>query len=290
VNHEYGFALVTAGRIAEAEAVFAKMKEQSVPNSQAKGYRSFALLEQLRGKYTSAVDGFRRAALLNHSSQEQVSEFRDRMYLVSALDVRGRRQEADAEWKTVAALIGHLSLDPSWLWRPVRRLARLGRTADAERLMRVMQKSAGRSTADSSVARNLALDRPYIDAAQAEIELARGRTARAIELLEPLRDVLKLEIVESLAAAYAAAGRSQDAIGRYEDLIHVRPPATELQQVWLDSHLALGGLYERTGRADAAQRLYATLVDRWKDADPDLPLLATARTGLTRTSKSPQAR
>jgi hypothetical protein len=52
----------------------------------------------------------------------------------------------------------------------------------------------------------------------------------------------------------------------------------------------LGGLYERAGRLDAAQRLYAMLVVRWKDADPDLPLLATARSGLTRTSKSTHAR
>ena len=246
---------------------------------------TLALLHQLRGNYCLASDEFRRAALLNRSSQERVSEFRDRMYLLSALDARGQHRDAEAEWRVVVSLIDTMSLAPSWLWRPVRRLARLGRIAEAERLMHVMQKGLG-STADSSVARNLALDRRYMDAAQAEIELARGRTVRAIELLEPLRNALKLEIDESLATAYAAAGRVPEAVGRLEDLVKAPPPGSELQQTWLVSHLALGGLYERSGRADAAQRVYASLIDRWKDADSDLPLLATARTGLMRTSNS----
>ena len=116
-------------------------------------------------------------------------------------------------------LINRLSLDPSWLWRPVRRLARRGQLRDAQRLVALMEKTAGSATADSSVARNVGLDRAYIDLAQAEIELASGRPVRAIELLEPTREILKVEMPEPLAAAYAAAGRLPAAISLYEEFV-----------------------------------------------------------------------
>ena len=160
-----------------------------------------------------------------------------------------------------------------------------GQLRDAQRLVALMEKTAGSATADSSVARNVGLDRAYVALAQAEIELASGRAARAVELLEPIRDVLKLETVESLAAAYAAAGRLPAAIGLHEELM--RKPlllGTEMQQIWLQSHASLGALYERVARPDDARRLYSALVERWKDGDSDLVLLKTVRERLSKLS------
>ena len=79
-----------------------------------------------RGQYASASEELRGAIVLNQTYKEAISEFRDRMYLVTTLDARDQRREADAAWREVDRLITRLSLDPSWLWQPVRRLARQG--------------------------------------------------------------------------------------------------------------------------------------------------------------------
>jgi tetratricopeptide (TPR) repeat protein len=284
VNHEYGFTLIQSGRPAEAEAVFNRMKKEGEPSNRPRGHRSLALLHMYRGQYGSASDELRSAIVLDRTYKEPVSEFRDRMYLLTALDARNQRSEADVAWTEVDRLINRLSLAPNWLWRPVQRLARRGQLRDAQRLVALMQKTAGSATADSSVARDLGLDRAYIDLAQAEIELASGRPARAIELLEPTREVLKVEVLEPLAAAYTAAARLPAAISLYEEFVLRQPPllGNELQQTWLESHVALGALYERLGRSDDARRLYSALVELWKDGDSDLALLKTARERLAR--------
>jgi tetratricopeptide (TPR) repeat protein len=283
VNHEYGFTLIRAGRLAEAEAAFGRMKKEGQLHAKAKGHRSLALLQMYRGQYASASEELRGAIVLDQSYKEAISEFRDRMYLVIALDARGQKREADAAWREVDRLINRLSLSPSWLWPPVRWLARRGQLSDARRLVALMEKTAGSATADSSIARNMGLDRAYVNLAQAEIELARGRAGRAVDLLEPIREVLKEDTVESLAAAYAAAGRLPAALGLYEEFMRKRLLlGTELQQIWLQSHASLGALYERLTRPDDARRLYSALVEQWKDGDPDLVLLNTVRERLAK--------
>jgi tetratricopeptide (TPR) repeat protein len=282
VNHEYGFTLVEAGRFADAEAVFGRMINEGELLAKAKGHRSLGLLQMYRGRYASASEELRRAIVLDQAYKEGVSQFRDRMYLVTALDARDERREADAAWLEADRLIKNLSLDPSWLWRSVRRLSRRGQLRDAQRLVALMQKTAGSATADSSVARNVGLDRAYIDLAQAEIELASGRAVRALELLEPTRDVLKYEVLESLAAAYTAAGRLPEAISCYEELVRKPVLGNEHQELWFRCHVALGALYERLNRPDDARRLYSALVERWKGGDSDLVLLKTARERLAR--------
>ena len=286
VNHEYGFTLVQAGQLAEAEAVFSRMKKEGAPDNKARGYRSLALLQMYRGRYGSAGEELRSAIVLNRTNKEPVSEFRDRMYLLTTLDARGERREADAEWLEADRLITRLSLAPNWLWRPVQRLARRGQLRDAQRLVALMQKTAGSATADSSVARNVGLDRAYIDLAQAGIELATGQPTRALDLLEPTREVLKVEMLEPLAVVYAAAGRLPAAISLYEEFVLRNPPhlGSELQQTWLESHVVLGALYERLGRSDSARRLYSALVELWKGGDSDLVLLETARGRLKKLS------
>ncbi len=285
VNHEYGFTLIRAGRLAEAEVVFGRMKIEGELHAKAKGHRSLALLQMYRGQYASASEELRGAIVLDQTYKEAISEFRDRMYLVTALDARDQRPEADAAWREVDRLINRLSLSPNWLWQPVRWLARRGQLRDAQRIVALMEKTAGSATADSSVARNMGLDRAYVNLAQAEIELASGRAARAVELLEPTRDVLKQEMVESLAAAYASAGRLPAAIGLHEEFMRGRLLlGNELQQIWLQSHASLGALYERVARPDDARRVYSALVEQWKDGDSDLVLLRTVRERLSKLS------
>ncbi len=286
VNHEYGFTLIKANRPDDAEAAFERMTKEGEPADRAKGYRSLALLHMYRGRYASAVAPLRQAIVLNQTNGAAVSEFRDRMYLVTAFHARNQQRDTDAAWADTDRLIARLSLAPSWLWQPVQFLARRGQLRDAQRLFALMQKTAGKATADASVAHNTELDRAYVGLAQAEIELAAGRPARAVELLEPAHIILKEAALESLAAAYAASGRLADAIARYEEFVKARPLGLELQEKWFAAQVALGGLYERVNRPAGAQRLYAAFLERWKDGDSDLVLLETARTRLRLLEKS----
>jgi len=91
-----------------------------------------------------------------------------------------------------------------------------------------------------------------------------------------------VDSLETLAVGLLAAGKVPDAVSRYEDVIHKPSFGSESQEVWFQSHLALGRLYEREGRLDDARRLYTSLADRWKNADASLPLLKAVRERLAK--------
>ncbi len=284
VNHEYGFALVKAGRPADAAAAFEKMKTKADPASlRARGFRSAAVLAMYRGKYNQAIAELRQALVFDQTYGQGLSEFRDRLYLLAALEARGMDRVAAPEWAALNARIATLSLTPDWLALPVRMHARRGRLAEARRLIDLMPKTAGQSVADASVARNTALDQAYVDLATAEVEMASGRPERAIALLEPAALMLKESgAPESLARAYAAGGRTDQAIARYEEFVKAARVGNETQEPWQVAFADLAKLYERAGRIDDSRRLYGELVERWKDGDPDLPLLVQAKAALAR--------
>jgi len=94
---ESGGRRIDEKRLDEAAEVFAKMTAESEPTKQARGYRSRALLEMYRGRYKAAIESLHQAILINETNGYQVSEFRDRMYLSSALRAAGQRRQLDAE-------------------------------------------------------------------------------------------------------------------------------------------------------------------------------------------------
>jgi tetratricopeptide (TPR) repeat protein len=291
VNHEYGFMLVAMGKLDDARTVFERMKTEGPSGARSRGFRSIAYLELYRGHYAAAVQQIRQAVMLNSAAQERVSEYRDRLILVSALQASGRSGEAMGEWGIVRALVAKLTLGPEWLFRPAVLMARAGRTADATRLLALMQKTAQSTTAASSTNRSLSSDQAYVNLARAEIELATGHAERAVAMLEQVHTVLKgADSLESLAAGLTAVGRIDDAIARYEELLSRPPVGNEAQEGWFAAQIRLAGLYERRGRADDARRLYTAFVDRWKDGDDNLPLLRTARARLAELSSLPAVR
>jgi eukaryotic-like serine/threonine-protein kinase len=286
VNHEYGFTLVRAGRPGDAAAVFDRMKKDAPPEHRARGFRSAALLEMYLGRYSTAVAELRQAIALNQTHQAALSEYRDRIILYLALEAAGRAREAAVEWAAVERLIRSQSLSPEWLWRPVKLVARRGRPGDAERLLGLMHKTASNTTAVSAANRNTERDRAFIDLAEGEVALARGRRDQAVDRLQRASlSFADVETLESMAVALVTAGRVAEAIARYEELLQKSPFGLEAQEVWFQSHLALGRLYEHEKRYDAAMKLYTSLAQRWKDGDADLPLLKAVR---DRLAKLPQ--
>ena len=277
VNHEYGFTLVKAGRGAEADAVFERMKREAPPSQQARGYRSAAFLEMFRGRYAAAIQQLRRSIALHQTHKAGVSEYRDRVILFSALRASGQAQLAEGEWKAIEPLTRSLTLGPEWLWNLAKQLARGGRLTEAAKLVELMRQTSAKATAASAANRNTASDEAYNELASAELELAAGRADRALERLARAAILKQPDVLESQAVALIAAGRPDDAIPPYEEILRDPPLGNEAQEVFFRSHVALAQLYDRAGRSADAARLYASLLDRWKDADHDLPLLVQAR-------------
>lgn len=289
VNHEYGFTLVRVGRVEEAEQTFARMKAETEPSKQARGHRSQGLLEMYRGRYAGAVEELRQAVLIDESRGFGVSEFRDRLFLVQALDGLGRRTEADRELAAVDRLIARLSLGPEWLRLAARARARRGDVAAARRLHAAMVKVVGQSTVDSSANRDVEMDQVALTVVEGEIALAERRSADAVRLFEGAlaawrRD--RSEALEAAARAHAAAGDLEKAAKHYEALLAATPLGGEQQDAWLRAHLELGRIYERLGRPDAARSSYERLADLWKAGDPEL---LPRREVLTRLSARPAA-
>jgi len=289
INHEYGFTLVRAGRTAEAAAVFDRMKKEAPPANRARGFRSAALLEMYLGRYSTAVNELRQAIALNQTHEAMVSEYRDRLILYSALEAAGRPRDAATEWTAIERLIRSQSLSPEWLWRPAKLLVRRGRAGDADRLIGLMRKTASSATAVSATNRNTERDRAFIDLAAGEVALASGDGEQAVDLLGRASNILAdPDALESLAVALVGAGRIVEAIVRYEELLKTPRFGLEAQEVWFQTHLALGRLYEQQGRGDAARRLYTSLVAQWKNGDADLPLLMAVKNRLAALPQVPR--
>jgi tetratricopeptide (TPR) repeat protein len=210
-----------------------------------------------------------------------LSEFRNRLFLITALEATSRTAEARTERAAIDKLVAKLALSPDWFARLARVATRNGRIADARRYLSAMHRWAGNATADAGINRDVAADGAYVAAAEAEVALAERRSARALERSEAAHLYLKdPETLATLAASYAAAGRVADAIARYEELLTRAPLGFEPQHMWFETHLALGRLYEQQQRSQEALRLYESLADRWKDADADLVLFRDLHTRL----------
>ncbi len=51
----------------------------------------------------------------------------------------------------------------------------------------------------------------------------------------------------------------------------------ETQQLWLTAHAPLSADYAAKGDREKARQTIGQLLDLWKDADPDIPLLKQAK-------------
>jgi tetratricopeptide (TPR) repeat protein len=276
VNSEYGFALVRTGQADKAGEVFEKM---IAAGRKARGLRSLALLDMYRGQYDAAIVRLREAILVNRSTGAVVSEFRDRLFLVRALDAKGATRASAAELDAVDALAAKTPLGPEWLAMPAKIRARGGQLADARTLLAMMSRTASDATVGSSANRNTSRDAGHLDVARGELALAEGRSAEAVGRFEAARvvDARDTSALESLAVALVASGRLADAAKRYEELIALRPLGVEAQEDWVRAHVRLGEVYERLGKPDSARASYEQLIALWKDGDADLLALKEAR-------------
>jgi hypothetical protein len=77
-----------------------------------------------------------------------------------------------------------------------------------------------------------------------------------------------------------------EAAARYEAVVNTPNLMTGAwPALWNLDRFRLAQVYERLGDAARARSLYEAFVTEWKDGDPDIPELATARQRLAVLSK-----
>lgn len=268
LNHEYGFIWVRAGDVARAEAIFLRgIAADNKPLST----RSLALLDMYRGRCRTAAERLHDAILLNRSQKAPLSESRNELFLAMTLEARGdaagSRRALDRARDAFVQTKGQV-----WL------AARIGVEYARRHMLAQAEAMLARTRAESEpTSREHSGQAHWVEG---EIVFTRGDHARAIDLLLVAdKEAHSPLSVASLARAYRLDGQVEKAIAAHEALLALFDGSLgwEAQGAWLDAHYWLATLYQRTGDTKKALGILDDLLARWKDADPDLPMLERAQ-------------
>ncbi len=277
INHEWGGTLVRLGRYAEAEAAFSRMLVRNSDADRARGHRSLAYLAMLRGQYRGAVDHLTAAVALTQDEISFFSRLRNQTLLAEAFLIRGARESAAQELDQALRLAGSHSVEPRLLALLGRVLVRAGRIQDGRAVLaRIDREIKPGNPADQS-ARGLLF---------AELALARGAPEQAFEAIrrdiDPgfagWRDGLwgrtlgERGIIDSALTALAAfAGGDEFGV--------------DFQADWILAPLDVARLAESVGDSATARAALQSLLTRWREGDPDLPVLLAAQRSLARLQR-----
>ena len=118
----------------------------------------------------------------------------------------------------------------------------------------------------------------YLPAIRARIEINHGNGTKAVELLKsaPSYDQGNAEILALRGQAFLANHQLQDAEREFQSAMKLKNEGWQNPNCWL-SQLYLARTYAAEGDSAKARAAYQDFFAMWKDADPGLPLLATAK-------------
>jgi tetratricopeptide (TPR) repeat protein len=136
-----------------------------------------------------------------------------------------------------------------------------------------------RAIADGAASRfpeDTLLNKHSLPIVYAAIELQRGRPLQAIELLRPAEpyELATAPFVRGLA--YLRAGAGAEAVTEFQKIVS-RPFIQPLLPEHPLARLGLARAYALSGDVDQSRKWYEDFLERWKDADPDVPVLLEAK-------------
>jgi predicted Zn-dependent protease len=117
---------------------------------------------------------------------------------------------------------------------------------------------------------------------RAAIALDHNKPADAIAALEPATpyQMASYDILTLRGEAYLRAGQAARAAATYQELLD--HPGISFGPGYPLARLGLARAEAAMGNVDASRSEYRHLLDDWKDADPDLPVLLKAKAELAR--------
>jgi tetratricopeptide (TPR) repeat protein len=268
LNSEYGFTLVAMGDIEQAEEAFRLLLEGD-ESLQAAGHRHMALLYMYQGMFSQAEQQLNEAIRLNNTRGNTLSEYRDRLFLVTAYRNQGMQGKAVQELAKALEIRRSANIGPWWLQLAAKIYARMGMTAEAEAVFEEISSQINEENRS---------DRAIVNILQGEFAIARGKPAEAVEFLE--RAYLLREdnyVLESLANAYYQMKDLDKAVEKYQGIVDHIDLGWEAQACWVLAHYHLGKIYTEQDEIEEALNHLERFVALWKDGDQDLPALKEAR-------------
>lgn len=277
INHEWGSVFVRLGRYAEAEAAFSRMLALPERNDQARGHRSLAYLDFLRGRYRSGIDHLSTAVVLSRESGAGLSLLRNQLLLVEAYLIRGSSKLAARELDLALSQARSQFVEPGFLALLGRVLVRAGRLRDAGEVLGRLEAALKPANPTDRSARALL---------KAELALARGDPEAASEAMQNDIDPTLVVWRTSLAArALADRGVLDSALTVFAALARSEGFGVDAQGDWVLAPLEVARLAESLGDSATARAALQSLLERWKDADADLVMVVGIREHLARLQR-----
>ena len=274
VNREYGFALVANGEAKKAEQLFSALLEK--PETRENGLRSLAFLDLYQGRYENALSRLKQSLEIVSTNHAPLSIARVHLLLAIVAegkgDAKGQQENLDAALAGLQAIqlkvvIGGMLGDA---------FARAGMLDQARQIVDMIKPLADPMNGEQM---------GYLHLLEGDIALATGKNKEAIELLaQSDKENSTPFSSEGVAHAYQQSGDVDKAILAYEKILSStdRSLGWEPQQRWLEARYTLASDYASRGEKKKARETLAKLLDLWKDADPNLPLLKQSKAELAK--------
>jgi DNA-binding SARP family transcriptional activator/tetratricopeptide (TPR) repeat protein len=273
-NHEFGVALVRAGRLDSALAVYQRMARRPVGLDQQYGHRSLAYHGAWTGRWRVAEAEFDSAARLSRAHGFSLSEFRNRILqaelLWTAQQPARARQTLDAAW----GLRDKTPIAPAFAMYAGLAFVRSGQLDRAAGMLRTINASMREASSDDRTVRAILT---------ARIALAQNRAAAARRELEAAVDTTRSDyILPALVDILLALGHRDSALVAATQFESRAVFGVDAQDAWLRNLLIKGRIAEQLGRTEVATTAYARLESQLMAGDADHPLLVESRRGLAR--------
>jgi eukaryotic-like serine/threonine-protein kinase len=269
ISREYGFTLVANGESDKAQQVFTGLLAN--PATQENGMRSLAFLDLYHGQYKSAKSRLLRSLALlgDHSSPLSVA----RIHLLLAIVADGQGDAREEKRQLDVARAGLQEIQEKVVFGAMLgdAYARAGYAQQAQNIAAIIEPLADKNNSEQS---------SRVDLLQGDIASLAGQHDKALTLFQQADQASSSGYsLEAVAYGYQQAGDTDQAIASYELLLAgpERALGWEPQQRWVEARYTLATDYAARGNKQKARETLGTLLNLWKDADPDLPLLKNAK-------------
>lgn len=269
ISREYGFTLVANGESDKAQQVFAGLLTN--PATRENGMRSLAFLDLYRGQYKSAKGRLQQSQELlgEHASPLSVA----RIHLLLGIVADGQGDFAEEKRQLDAAEAGLKDIQEKVIFGAMvgDAYARAGHAEQAQEIAAMIEPLEDKNNSEQAA---------RVDLLKGDIASLAGQHDAAIALFAQADKASRSGYtIEAVGYGYQQAGDLDHAIASYEFLVGApeRALGWEPQQRSLEARCALAEDFVARGNTQKARAALESLLNLWKDADPDLPLLKRAK-------------